>query len=140
MRLQKGGAWFIGFIIAVNQFGCSRNSSRVWATLSEDAALAGDIPENPLRSGMITSTIDRSDSTMATSFGNDLAVEHATSHSQQDDPAGSLISLMTWTQREDLGPERDRDGAVPLRLRAAGAQTPSLVAQLGGPQPVKVYA
>jgi hypothetical protein len=101
MRLRNKGAFFVGFIMAVIQFGCSGNSSRVSATLNKDAALAGNIRENPLRWGMITSTIDRSDSTMATLFGNDLAVERARSHSQQDYPAGSVISLVTWTQRED---------------------------------------
>jgi hypothetical protein len=45
--------------------------------------------------------IDQSDSTMATLFGNDFAVEYARSHSQQGYPAGSVISLVTWTQRED---------------------------------------
>lgn len=34
-------------------------------------------------------------------IGNDLAVEYARSHSQQGYPAGSVISLVTWTQRED---------------------------------------
>jgi hypothetical protein len=101
MRLRDKGACLFGFIIAVSQFGCSGNSSRVSAALNKNAALAGDIPENPLRWKVITSTIDRSDSTMATLFGNDLAVEYVRSHSQKDYPAGSVLSLVTWNQRED---------------------------------------
>jgi hypothetical protein len=38
---------------------------------------------------------------MATLFGNDLAVDYARSHSQRDYPAGSVLALVTWTQRED---------------------------------------
>ncbi len=101
MRLHNQGAYLLGFIIAVSQFGCSGSSSRVSATLNKSAALAGNLPENPLRWKVITSTIDRSDSTMATLFGNDVAVEYARSHSQQDYPAGSVLSLVTWSQRED---------------------------------------
>jgi hypothetical protein len=38
---------------------------------------------------------------MWTLYGNDLAVDYARTHSQHDYPAGSQISLVTWTQRED---------------------------------------
>jgi hypothetical protein len=91
----------LGFIIAVSQFGCSDNSSRVSAASNKNAALTRDVPENLLRWRVITSTIDRSDSTVATLFGNDLAVEYVRSHSRQGYPADSMISLVTWTQRED---------------------------------------
>jgi hypothetical protein len=54
-----------------------------------------------LRWRVITSTIDGSDETMATLFGNDLAVEYARSHPQHEYPAGAVICLVTWTKRED---------------------------------------
>ena len=38
---------------------------------------------------------------MSTLYGNDIAVQYARSNSQQDHPAGSVISLVTWTQRDD---------------------------------------
>jgi hypothetical protein len=101
MRFRGRAACLLGFVIAISQFGCSNNSSRVSAALNENASLTGDIPENPLRWKVITSVVDRSDSTMATLLGNDPAVEYARSHSQQDYPGGSVISLATWTERED---------------------------------------
>jgi hypothetical protein len=105
MRIQSKRAYLLGFIVALAQFGCSGSSSRVSArvsaTLNQNAAITGDFAENPLRWKVITSTIDRSNSTMATLFGNDPAVEYARSHSQQDYPPGSVLSLVTWTQRED---------------------------------------
>lgn len=101
MRLPSKGVCLLGFIITLSQFGCSSNPSPVSASLNRNAALVGDLPANPLRWKVITSTIDRSNSTMATLFGNDPAVEYARSHSQHDYPAGSALCLVTWTQRED---------------------------------------
>jgi hypothetical protein len=105
MRIPGNRAYLIGFIVALTQCGCSSSSSRVSArvsaALNQNAAVAGDLSENPLHWKVITSTIDRSNSTLATLFGNDPAVEYARSHSQQDYPSGSVLSLVTWTQRED---------------------------------------
>lgn len=101
MRLPSKGAYLLGFVVALSQLGCSGNPSPVSATLNQNSALSGGLPQNPLRWRVITSTIDRSDSTMATLFGNDLAVDYARAHSQQDYPAGSVLSLVTWTERED---------------------------------------
>jgi hypothetical protein len=50
---------------------------------------------------VITSALNRQGSTMSTLFGNDTAVDYAHTHSQHDYPAGSSLSLVTWTQRED---------------------------------------
>ena len=38
---------------------------------------------------------------MSTLFGNDSAVECARTHSRHDYPAGSVLALVTWTERED---------------------------------------
>ena len=38
---------------------------------------------------------------MSTLYGNDVAVRYARMNPQQDYPAGSVLSLVTWVQRED---------------------------------------
>ena len=39
---------------------------------------------------------------MSTLYGNDVAVRYARSNAQQDYPAGSVLSLVTWSQRPDV--------------------------------------
>jgi hypothetical protein len=67
--------------------------------------LAGDfaaaLPANPLRWNVITSEVNQKDSTMSTFYGNELAVTYARANSQHDYPPGAVLSLVTWTQRED---------------------------------------
>jgi hypothetical protein len=101
MRLPSTGIYLLGLMMTLSQFGCSSDPARVAASLNRNAALVGDLPVNPMQWKVITSAIERSDSTMATLFGNDLAVEYARSHSQHDYPVGSALCLVTWTQRED---------------------------------------
>jgi len=38
---------------------------------------------------------------MSTLYGNDVAVDYARTHAQRDFPAGSVVSLVIWTQVED---------------------------------------
>jgi hypothetical protein len=80
---------------------CSTDEHRVVATLNESASLAGDLPENPLKWKVVTSAIDRSASTTSTLYGNDIAVRYARANAQHEYPAGSALSLLTWTQRDD---------------------------------------
>jgi len=81
--------------------GCSEQNPRVATRLNQDAALAGDLPSNPLQWRVITSAINGRDATMSTLFGNDAAVEYARRNAQHDYPAGAALSLVTWKQRED---------------------------------------
>jgi hypothetical protein len=69
--------------------------------VNERASMAGDLPANPLQWQVITSAIDKNDTTMSTLYGNDVAVRYARANSQHDYPAGSALSLVTWTQRDD---------------------------------------
>src|SRR5713226_7032884 len=94
----------ICFICVASLLGliaCSKQNALVATTLNERAALAGDLPSNPLQSGVITSAVNKLDSTMWTLFGNDLAVKYARTNSGHDYPAGSMLSLVTWEQQED---------------------------------------
>jgi hypothetical protein len=81
--------------------GCSQPNPRVVTSLNQGASLTGDLPSNPLGWKVITSALDGTDSTMSTLFGNDVAVQYARTNSQHDYPAGSTISMVTWTQQED---------------------------------------
>jgi hypothetical protein len=81
--------------------GCSKPVPAVITRLNDPAALIGNLPANPLQWQIITSAIDHRDATMFTVFGNDQAVAYAGSHNDQDYPAGSILSLVTWSQTED---------------------------------------
>jgi Haem-binding domain/Cytochrome P460 len=59
------------------------------------------LPGNPLQWRVITSAIDDADSSMCTLYGNDVAVDYARKNPQRDYPAGSIVSLVTWNQRDD---------------------------------------
>jgi hypothetical protein len=81
--------------------GCAGDASRTLAKFNEGAALAGELPANPLAWRVITSAVEPGDGTMSTLYGNDVAVGYARTHSQHDYPAGSVVSLVTWSQMED---------------------------------------
>ena len=87
--------------ILVFASGCSQVNRRVKTTPNLPAALEGSLPVNPLTWRVITSGIDRTDSSMWTLFGNDLAVQSARSGAAPDYPVGATLALVTWTQQED---------------------------------------
>jgi hypothetical protein len=92
-------------MIVLGMPGCSRDEPKVSAEINQRASLAGEfaaaLPVNPLQWKVVTSEINKADSTMSTLYGNDLAVGYARTHSQHDYPAGAVLALVTWTQRED---------------------------------------
>jgi hypothetical protein len=88
-------------VISLSVVGCSNQNPRVATRLNDAAALTGDLPVNPLQWKVITSAINKQDSTMYTLFGNDIAVQYARAHLQHDYPAGAVLSLVTWNQQED---------------------------------------
>jgi hypothetical protein len=81
--------------------GCTNPYPPVVATLNQGAVLPSDLPSNPMQDRVITSWIDRRDSTMSTLYGNDIAVQYSRTSQQQDYPSGSKLSLVTWNQQED---------------------------------------
>lgn len=92
-------------LLALSMLGCSGKAPAVSAEINQSASLAGDfaaaLPANPLEWKVITSEIDQHDSTMATLYGNEQAVAYARANSQHDYPPGAVLSLVTWTQRDD---------------------------------------
>src|ERR1700760_1713210 len=89
------------------------------ATINENASLsaaaASALPANPLKWRIITSFIDPQNSTMATLYGNDVAVRHARANVKHDYPPGSRIALVTWTRRDD---PRYFGARIPDRLKS----------------------
>jgi hypothetical protein len=79
-----------------------RNNDYVFTVpLRDRAVLSGNLPFHPLDWKVITSSIDKQGATMSTLYGNDVAVRYARSGSGKDYPAGAVVSLVTWTERED---------------------------------------
>lgn len=81
--------------------GCSEGGAKVSATMNANASPSAGLPANPLQWRVITSAINKHDSTMWTLYGNDTAVDFTRTHACQDYPAGSQLSLVAWTQRDD---------------------------------------
>ena len=65
------------------------------------ARALNDLPANPLKWDVITSFVDAPSGSMSTLFGNDDAVKTARSGAAGKYPAGSVLSLVSWSQRED---------------------------------------
>jgi hypothetical protein len=84
------------------------------ASINRQAALTGSLPRNPLQWNVIASSVDRPSSTMSTLYGNDIAARCAQC-GKQDYPAGSVLSLVSWSQRED---ERWFGGRIPGQVKS----------------------
>jgi hypothetical protein len=95
--------------------GCSEAvNPRVATRLNLDASLVGELPSNPLQWRVITSWIDKRDSTMSTMFGNDVAVQYARTSAGPAYPAGAVLSVVTWEQQED---SRWFGGKIPEKVK-----------------------
>jgi Cytochrome P460 len=104
------------FVCSLFASGCASEGPKITATINQSAALTGELPENPLRWKVITSMLDKKESTMSTLYGNDVAVKYARANSQHDYPNGSAISLVTWTQSDD---SRWFGGKIPDHVKSA---------------------
>jgi hypothetical protein len=67
--------------------------------VNNDAVLPASLPYQPLSWNAITMYVDPNARTMATLYGNDAAVRAALAH--QAAPAGAVLALVTWAQRDD---------------------------------------
>lgn len=80
---------------------CAQPRPKVSAELNRDAFPVGNLPANPLHWKLISSSIDTARSTMSTLYGNDVAVTYVRSHAEHSYPPASILSLVTWSQKED---------------------------------------
>ena len=88
-------------------------------------ANATNLPHQPLVWGAITMYVDPSNHTMATLYGNDAAMDAVEAHRAAPVyPAGAVLALVTWTQRDDphwFG-ARIPDRPLSVEFVEAGAQ------------------
>ncbi len=98
MRSASGIAGLFALALAAGMAGCSTPHPPVF---NDGAALTGKLPWNPEQWSVITSLASKADSSMSTLYGNDAAVSYARSHATPEYPAGSVLSLVTWTEKED---------------------------------------
>jgi len=88
-------------VLLLTLCGCDGTNPRVATALNQGAAVGSGLPWNPMQGKVITSWIDPKTQTMATLFGNDAAVQYARSGAGSRYPDGSVLSAVTWTQKED---------------------------------------
>jgi Haem-binding domain/Cytochrome P460 len=71
--------------------------------VNNTAALAANLPWQPLTGNAITMYVDRKAHTTATLFGNEPATQAAQANNTSSPayPAGTTLALVTWTQRAD---------------------------------------
>jgi Cytochrome P460 len=105
----------LGMVLTLTIFGCAGDEAKISATFNQSASLAGELPANPLQWKVVTSAVNKEDSTMSTLYGNDLAVRYARTNAQHNYPSGSVLSLVTWTQMED---SRRFGANIPDRLKS----------------------
>ena len=90
-------------------------------------AHATNLPHQPLVWGAITMYVDPKNHTMATLYGNDAAMDAVEAHrSAPVYPAGAVLALVTWAQRDDphwFG-ARIPDRPLSVEFVEAGTQQP----------------
>jgi hypothetical protein len=101
VRPQVKVNFALALLLCVSTLGCASDEHKITATLNQNASLVGDLPVNPLQWKVITSMVNKSDSSMSTLYGNDLAVRYARTNSQHAYPNSATLALVTWSQRED---------------------------------------
>jgi Cytochrome P460 len=95
--------------------GCSQPNARVTTRLNRDAEVSGQLPYDPLQWAVIASTLNHNDHTLATVLGNDRAIACARKNATHAYPAGSVLSVITWSQEED---PRWFGGNIPGNVRS----------------------
>ena len=115
MKPPMKALYLLAMVLSLSIVGCASHEPRISATVNRNASLVGDLPANPLQWRIVTSAVNTEDSTMSTLYGNDVAVGYARSISQHNYPSGSMLSLVTWTQRDD---DRWFGAAIPDQVKS----------------------
>jgi len=77
-------------------------NSRAEVVNNNAAGLPTSLPYQPLAWSAITLYVDPATRTIAVLYGNDVAIRAVRSRSESSTyPAGSVLALVTWAQRED---------------------------------------
>ena len=115
MRHIVRKSFMLAGICLLGASGCSGIHHQGSNNFNDAAALSGSLPYNPLQWSVVTSAVSRSDATVYTVFGNGEAVGFARSSSEGNYPVGSIVSLVTWTQRPS---PRWFGGMIPGAIRS----------------------
>ena len=102
-------------VAAVILGGCSTHKPQSSQLINQQASLPETLPYNPFGWRVISAMVKTQDSMMSTLFGNDIAVMHARTNPRQPYPAGSALSLVTWSQEEH---DRWFGAKVPDKLKS----------------------
>jgi hypothetical protein len=105
----------LAIVLVLCLAGCTGDEPRITASLNQGASLVGDLPANPLQWQVITSAINKADSTMSTLYGNDVAVRYARTNPQHAYPGGSALALVIWSERDDA---RWFGGKIPDQVKS----------------------
>ena len=79
--------------------GCAGKKANTADLYNQSASLPDTLSFNPLEWKVIGSSLNKKEKTMATLYGNDVAVKSARKGTAY--PAGSVIALVSWKQKED---------------------------------------
>jgi hypothetical protein len=91
----------VGILIAMTIVGCVKQNPRTIAKIDSDASPKGQFPWKPMEGYVITTWTDPHAGTMATLYGNDVAIAQPKTDDRTGYPLGSILSLVTWKQKED---------------------------------------
>jgi Cytochrome P460 len=105
----------LGVLLLLMLTGCSQPNARLITRFNREAEVSGELPYNPLQWEVIASALNHKDHTVATILGNDRAIAHARENATHAYPAGSVLSVITWSQEED---PRWFGGNIPGNVRS----------------------
>jgi hypothetical protein len=92
---------FLNAVLVFLMGSCSMHHPGESDLFNVEGALPGGMPVPVLEFKVIASYVDRQHSTMSTLTGNDLAVQTARAASGSIYPAGAILALATWPERDD---------------------------------------
>lgn len=88
----------LSFFVTLILTSCSKEN-----LYNESASFADSTKISSVLEGkVITSMVDKKEKTMSTLYGNDIVAEYVRNSGDQHYPAGSELSLVTWSQKEDI--------------------------------------
>jgi hypothetical protein len=89
------------------------------------AALPGDLPVQPFSWRVIATSLDQTQGTMSTLFGNDAAMTHVRTEAQSPWPPGAKVALVTWKQQEDKHWFGGRIPGAPISVEVVTVAAPA---------------
>jgi len=102
--------------LGLGMTGCSKPPPPPDSALfNREAGLPADLPFHPFDWRVVTSYVTPADGTMSTLYGNDPAVASARSGASGAYPAGAVLALVTWYQKDDI---HWFGGRIPARIKS----------------------